>query len=151
MEANVIHHLKKLHTAAVDARNGYREGLKDAEGKGLSGLFAQMGTLHNQHAEALEQALVAAGETPDEKGSFMTVVHEAIMNIRALFGGLGESVLPGLIDGEKRNLAKYDDALEELSQTPSPERTLLTLQRERLAATIAAMKSERDEVRASAQ
>jgi hypothetical protein len=29
----MIDHLKSLHTSAIDARNGYREALKDTEGK----------------------------------------------------------------------------------------------------------------------
>ena len=41
----------------------------------------------------------------------MTVVHETIMDVRSMFNGLDESVLPGLIDGEKRNVSKYDDAI----------------------------------------
>jgi uncharacterized protein (TIGR02284 family) len=151
MDSNVIHALKKLHTAAIDARHGYEEALEDAKGRGLSGLFAELIELHAGNAEELRQALVSAGEQPDEGGSFMSVVHEAIMRIRSLFGGLGESVLPGLIDGEQRNVAKYDEALNEVAEFPSPERSMLATQRDRLEAKVAAMKSERDESKAAAQ
>ncbi len=47
----------------------------------------------------------------------MSVVHKTIMDVRSLFNGLDESVLPGLIDGEKRNVAKYDDALKTAGTT----------------------------------
>jgi hypothetical protein len=46
MQEAAIEALKKLHTAAIDARNGYQEALDDAKGQGLSGLFAEMVDLH---------------------------------------------------------------------------------------------------------
>jgi uncharacterized protein (TIGR02284 family) len=150
MENNIIHALKELHTAAIDARNGYQEALDDAKGRGLSPLFARMIALHAQNADELRQALIGAGELADGTGSFMSAVHEAIMDIRSLFGGLGESVLPGLIDGEKRNIARYDEALKATWQVASPVRDLLAAQRERLAVKVAAMKAEREDLKAQA-
>jgi uncharacterized protein (TIGR02284 family) len=111
--ANLDDQLAGLHTAAIDARNGYREALKEAEGKGLSSLFTELVSLHEKQATELANILLKRGRTPDKDGSFMSLVHEAIMDVRGLFGGLGKSVLPGLIDGEKRNVAKYDEALKE--------------------------------------
>lgn len=105
-------HLKTLHTSAIDARNGYREALEAAEGNGMTPLFNEMIALHQSNADGLARELSQRGEKADESGSFMTVVHTAIMDIRGLFGGLGKSVLSGLIDGEKRNVAKYDEALK---------------------------------------
>jgi uncharacterized protein (TIGR02284 family) len=105
--------LVSLHTAAIDARNGYREALKEAEGKGLSSLFAELANLHEKHASELATILVKRGRTPDKDGSFMSIVHETIMDVRGLFGALGPSVLSGLIDGEKRNVSKYDETLRE--------------------------------------
>ena len=78
----------------------------------------------------------------DEKGSFMTVIHETIMDVRSMFNGLDESVLPGLIDGEKRNVSKYDDALKELGATPSVA-SLLSGQRRRIIEKIANMESQK--------
>jgi uncharacterized protein (TIGR02284 family) len=150
MKNNSIQTLKELHTAAIDARNGYQEAVEDAKGRGLSGLFARMVALHGQNAEELRQALVGAGEKADGAGSFMSKVHEAIISIRSLFGGLGESVLPGLIDGENRNISRYDEALQGAAQPASPFRDLLSAQRDRLAVRVAAMKAEREEVKATA-
>ena len=58
------------------------------------------------------------------------------MGIRSLFGGLDESVLPGLIDGEKRNLTSYNEALVS-AETGSVG--LLTAQRAQLQQKIRAM------------
>jgi hypothetical protein len=33
LDHDILEYLKSLHTSAVDARNGYQEALKDAEGK----------------------------------------------------------------------------------------------------------------------
>ena len=108
LDDDTLDHLKSLQTGAIDARNGYEEAL---EGQQLS----------------------AAGEKPDESGSFMSTVHRTIMDVRSLFGGLDDSVLPGLIDGEKRNVAAYDEALNKTR--PSAELAgLLADQREHLVA-----------------
>ncbi|RJF77987.1 PA2169 family four-helix-bundle protein [Rhodopseudomonas palustris] len=111
MDTNILDHLKTLHTAAIDARNGYQEALEDAEGKGLTSLFRDMIALHHSNADELAALLIGAGEQADDSGSFMSVVHRTIMSVRSLFDGLDGSVLPGLIDGEKRNVSKYDDAI----------------------------------------
>jgi len=72
----------------------------------------------------------------------MTVVHKTIMDIRSLFNGLGQSVLPGLIDGEKRNISKYDDALKD-AKTPPALAKLLSAQRGRIAQKIALMEADK--------
>ena len=63
------------------------------------------------------------------------------MNVRSLFDALGDGVLSGLIDGEKRNLAKYDEALE--TALPAPVVDLLTAQRGKIAQKVAIMEMQR--------
>jgi uncharacterized protein (TIGR02284 family) len=138
MKQTLLDDLKSLHTRAIDASHGYEEALHDAEGHGLTSLFQDMILLHVRNADELAAALRAAGERPDASGSFMSTVHRTIMSVRAMFGGLGESVLSGLIDGERRNVAGYDDVLGETS-VPAPVRAMLEVQRERIAAEITRM------------
>ena len=138
----ILDHLKALHTNAIDARNGYQEALKEADDKGMTPLFRDMIALHGRHADELAQELTRANEIPDEKGSFMTVIHETIMDVRSLFNGLDESVLPGLIDGEKRNVSKYDKAIEGANASPDVA-SLLNRQRENIAQSIAAMEAKK--------
>jgi uncharacterized protein (TIGR02284 family) len=132
--------LKSLHTSAIDARNGYQEALKDAAGQGMAPVFHDMMTLHDDNATELARELVKANELPDEDGSFMTTVHKTIMDVRSLFKGLDESVLPGLIDDEKRNVSKYDEALKP-SGVPANLVALLTRQRESLVKKIAELQA----------
>ncbi|MFT4276573.1 MAG: PA2169 family four-helix-bundle protein [Rhodopseudomonas sp.] len=141
MDNEIIDHLKTLHTTAIDARNGYEEALEDAEGKGMTPLFRDMIALHHGNAEELAGMLINAGETADDSGSFMSVVHRTIMSVRSLFDGLDGSVLPGLIDGEKRNLSKYDDALKAVAASPGVASTL-TAQRARISEKIALMEQQ---------
>ena len=70
----------------------------------------------------------------------MTTVHTTIMKVRSLFGGLDDSVLPGLIDGEKRNIAKYEEALRSAS-ADSKLKAILTPQVERLRRQLAGMEA----------
>lgn len=142
MDKDILNSLRSLHTAAIDARNGYREALEDAEGKGMTPLFRDMVALHESHASELAQELARAGEKPDDKGSFMSVVHETIMDVRSLFNGLDESVLPGLIDGEQRNVSKYDTALND-AKPPAEIASLLMAQRGKLVQRIAEMEAQK--------
>lgn len=142
MADSIIEHLKSLHTNAIDARKGYEEALADADGRGLTGRFRAMIGLHATNADELAGELGRMGEHADSGGSFMSTLHRTIMSVRGLFGGLDESVLPGLIDGERRNVSYYDEALAEPSLAPD-QRTLLAAQRERLQAAVAEMQAEK--------
>ncbi len=135
MNEELIDHLKSLHTAAIDARNGYTEALEDAKGQGMTPLFAEMIALHTGNAEELAGELLKLDERPDDSGSFMTTLHRTIM-----IHGLGSSVLPGLIDGETRNVKHYDDVLKE-SGMPAAVTQLLLSERARLLSAIAKMRA----------
>lgn len=141
MNIDSLDQLKSLHTSSIDARSGYQEALEDAAGKGMTSLFGDMIELHDGNAAELALELTKANEIPDDHGSFMSVVHKTIMDVRSLFNGLDESVLPGLIDGEKRNVAKYDDALK--AKPPTDIASLLTMQRDRIALKIVLMESQK--------
>ena len=60
----------------------------------------QMATLRQKDHTELHRALLAAGETPDENGSFMTTVHETVVSVRAAIIGVSEKTLPAFIGGE---------------------------------------------------
>ncbi|MBA2590700.1 MAG: PA2169 family four-helix-bundle protein [Alphaproteobacteria bacterium] len=136
MNPDTADQLKSLHTAAIDARNGYREALKDAEKPhDLASVFQEMADLHQANATELHSLLIAASEQADDNGSFMSTIHRTIMDVRALFGGLDDSVLPGLIDGEKRNISHYGDALAAVAGDDEVA-AILRGERSRIAAAI---------------
>jgi uncharacterized protein (TIGR02284 family) len=141
MNPSGIDQLKSLHTAAVDARKGYEEALEDSGKAGLTDLFRDMINLHDRHADDLAGRLIASGEVADENGSFMATVHRTIMAVRALFGGLDESVLPGLIDGEQRNADHYREALADIDERIA--RDLVARHQADIEAAIARMRNWR--------
>ena len=141
MDTHIVDHLKTLHTSEIDARNGYEEALEDAEGKGLTPLFRDMIGLHHANAEELGGMLINAGEDANDTGSILSIVHRTIMSVRSLFDGLDGSVLPGLIDGEKRNVTKYEEALRVLAGSPAIG-NVLEAQRDKIQAKIALMEQQ---------
>ena len=112
MSSPEIDTLRRLHTDAVDAMNGYDEAIRDADNHSWVTVFEEMGAFHRGAASDLATELGRLGERPSEDGSFMSTVHRSIMKLRSLVGGLDRSVLSGVIDGEERNLARYDEAIE---------------------------------------
>lgn len=138
--SDYVDHLKSLHTTIVDASSGYDEALMDAEGKGLTPLFREMMALHTAHANAIAGRLQALGEKVDGKGSFLSTIHRTVISIRSLFGGLDETILPGLIDGETRVLGYYDEALE-ATPAATGDTELLLSQRQTLDRKIQEMKT----------
>jgi uncharacterized protein (TIGR02284 family) len=132
--------LQSLHTHAIDARDGYRRALEDSPSSDIAALLKKMGDLHDAHARELAEALIARGEKADEDGSFMGLVHRTIMDIRALFGALDASILPGLIDGEERNVKSYDTALE-TSQADAAALAIVARQRDALIVAMREMEA----------
>jgi uncharacterized protein (TIGR02284 family) len=132
--------LSALHTALVDSRSGYEEALKDAGKTGLVTLFEEMVALRQQTSVELEPLLVRAGATPDQDGSYMSTVHRTIISFQSMLTDLDETVLPGFIDGEKRILGYYDDAI---SKAPEADRGVLLRQRAELSDRIEEMERRR--------
>lgn len=135
--------LTSLHTALIDSRKGYEAALENADGKGLGPLFREMITLRSAHADEISGVLTRRGHKPSEDGSFMATVHWAVINVRALVTGLDESILPGLIDGEKRIVGYYDDAIKAVAGE-SDIGPVLERQRGQVQAKIAEMQTRAD-------
>lgn len=136
-----VGNLRSLYTALVDSRNGYQEALVDAEGQGMTPLFREMISLHDQNTAELKRHLSTLGTVADDDGSFMLSVHKTIINVRSLFGGLDKNILPGLIDGEQRILGYYDEALK-TSPLDTPEYSALMNQSQGLRSKIADWKRD---------
>jgi uncharacterized protein (TIGR02284 family) len=132
--------LSSLHTTLVDSRNGYEEALKDAGKSGLVTLFEEMVALRQQASVELEALLLKSGAAPDDDGSFMSTVHRTIISFQSMLTDLDETVLPGFIDGEKRILDYYDEAI---STAPEPDREVLLRQRADLSDRIEEMERRR--------
>ena len=131
--------LKKLHTSLVDTQNAYELALKDTPDEEVAGIMKQIISLrHTDHLE-LHQALITAGEVPDDRGSFMSVVHENVVAVRAAVSGVDKGSLTAFASGEEKIVAEYDDAMREMSANPIVV-DILTRQKDKLLAKITEMK-----------
>jgi uncharacterized protein (TIGR02284 family) len=131
--------LRKLHTALVDTQSAYELALKDTDDEEVASICKEMISLrHTDHLE-LHQALISAGETPDDKGSFMSVVHETVVGVRAAISGISKKTLPAFASGEENIIEEYGDALREMSGDPKITE-ILTRQKENLLTKILEMK-----------
>lgn len=82
--------LKTLHTALVDARKGYDEAIRNSENLELTALFEKVRALHGSAHDNVHKMLAALGEQPNDSGSFMSTVHEAVISVRSAIVGLDE-------------------------------------------------------------
>jgi uncharacterized protein (TIGR02284 family) len=131
--------LKKLHTALVDTRAAYELALKDTDDEEVGRICKEMISLrHTDHLE-LHQSLILAGEVPDENGSFMSVVHETVVGVRAALTGISKKTLPAFVSGEESIVEEYNETLREASEEPNLTE-VLTRQKENLLGKIAEMR-----------
>lgn len=106
-----VEELKSLHTALIDARNGYDEAIKDAEKPDLGAIFEKVRRCHARALDDVRRMLAARGAEPDERGSFMTTVHEAVIGVRAAVGSLNRNSLAAFADGEEYTVASYEKVI----------------------------------------
>lgn len=128
--------LKALHTALIDARNGYDEAIKDAQEPDLKAIFEKVRRLHAKAHEVVHQLLGNQGEKPDEAGSFMSTVHETVIGVRSAIIGLSRGSLSAFASGEEHTVGKYDAAIGAAPQSAAA----LTPHRSALQAALAEMK-----------
>lgn len=131
--------LKQLHTALVDTQAAYELALKDTDDEEVGRICKEMISLrHTDHRE-LHQSLILAGEVPDENGSFMSVVFETVVGVRAALTGISRKTLPAFVSGEENIVEEYNDALREACGD-SNVTPILTRQKELLLSKIAEMR-----------
>lgn len=131
--------LKSLHTALIDAEEGYDTAVKDAEGPEMRAIFQELRALHQEAHADVHAILVGKGEQPDEAGSFMSMVHKTVVSVRAAVTGLDKPSLTSFANGEERILKDYDAAIEE-SRGDAPVVDQLRRHRNALQEVVSRMK-----------
>ena len=132
--------LKSLHTALVDAVQGYDEAIKDAEAPDMKSTFEEMRTIHQTSHREVDGLLAAKGEKPDESGSFMATVHKTVISVRSAVTGLDRSSLKAFVGGEQHLAGAYDQAIAE-SAADAPLAEALRRRKDQLDAMIAKMEA----------
>jgi uncharacterized protein (TIGR02284 family) len=128
--------LKSLHTVLVDAEKGYETAIEDAQDAQVKAAFETFSALHARAHADVHALLVAQGESPDESGSFLSIVHKTVISVRSALAGLDRSSLPSFLDGEERIVQAYDKAISDAGST-GPAYEALTRDRQALVAAIA--------------
>jgi uncharacterized protein (TIGR02284 family) len=131
--------LKSLHTALIDAEEGYDTAIRDAEGPEMRALFEELRALHSEAHTDVHAILVGEGEQPDEAGSFMSMVHKTVISVRAAITGLDIPSLSSFASGEERILQDYDAAIEE-RRDDAPAADRLRRHRDALQEVVSRMK-----------
>ena len=119
--------------------SAYELALKDTNDVEVARICKEMISLRHTDHQELHQSLILAGEVPDENGSFMSIVHETVVGVRAALTGISKKTLPAFAGGEQNIVEEYDDALREMSSDPKITE-ILTRQKENLLTKIAEMK-----------
>ena len=104
--------LVSLHTAIVDACHGYDEAISRAKLPDVKAIFERVRNVHEKAHSALHALLSARGLKPDDKGSFMSTVHETVIYVRSAITGLDENSLSAFAMGEDRIVQAYDQAIK---------------------------------------
>ena len=135
--------LASLHTALVDACNGYQEAIARATATEVKVILQRVKALHDKAHAEIHEALLARGFRPDDAGSFMSTVHKAVISVRSAVTGLGDGSLSSFASGEERIVADYDKAIE---GNPEDKALIAMLegQRARLEAAIGEMRATAD-------
>lgn len=104
-------HLKSLHTALIDTRDGYRAAIERSTDPEASGILRIVDALHADAHGQIHGILAGRGVELDEDGSIMGGVHKAVVAVRSAIVGLDESSLSSFASGEDNNLETYDEAI----------------------------------------
>lgn len=132
--------LSQLTTDIADIIKGYEVMEEKADGD-LRPVAQRLHALHETHAAELLTAMEEMGGRPEDTGSMMGAVHQAVATGRDWFNALDSSALPQIISGEERLLSSYDEALD--TSAPHPElQELLLHQRGTLKSQIDALKRQ---------
>lgn len=125
--------LQDVQTAVRDAITGYETMHGKAE-PSFKPLVAHILELHRRHDTELVAMLAATGEPSQMSGSWMSSVHQGVVTVRSWFDEIDHGLLPEVIDGERRLVEAYSDAL--IAEHPSWATKALERQRDAVAALV---------------
>lgn len=132
--------LSQLTTDIADIIKGY-EVMEERANDDLRAVAQRLHALHEAHATELLTTMEEMGGHPEDAGSMMGAVHQAVATGRDWFDALDGSAIPQIVKGEERLLKTYDGALDASEARPELQEMLLD-QRAALQAQIDALKQD---------
>ena len=133
-------HLAALHTAIIDAREGYSKAIEKADDPGVLERLRAVDGLHRAAHDDIHRMLSTHGERADDDGSLMGSVHKAVVTARSAILGLDDASLSAFASGEENTLEAYDAAIGEMAEPT--ERAILERHREALASEVSRLKRQ---------
>lgn len=125
--------LQDVQAAVRDAITGYETMHGKAE-PSFKPLVAHILDLHRRHDAELVAMLAATDEVSQTSGSWMSAVHQGVVTVRSWFDEIDHGLLPQVIDGERRIIETYEEALA--AEHPSWATKALEQQRDQVAGLI---------------
>lgn len=122
--------LSAMHVRHVDASSGFKAAVEKAD-EAMVPVLRELMSMHDAFARELGDLLRAHDRAPNSDGSWMGYVHEAVVTVRNWITGLDRDIIPGLLNGERMLLDRYDD-LREMAHPGGDDMAVLTRQRNRL-------------------
>jgi hypothetical protein len=129
--------LKSLHTELIGARREYEDAIKDSPAGGRGDFVRRLLDMRTKAIGEIRDALAAAGEADPKGGLVMSLVHRAVVGLRAMVPELSADSLP-FVKGEARILLAYNNAIEECRGYPRIASVIET-QRAEVAGIVAKM------------
>jgi uncharacterized protein (TIGR02284 family) len=110
--------LNSLITTTIDSANGFERASEDADVARFADMFREFAGERRQVVARLQEAVRAAGGTPNDDGSLKADLHRRWLDLRDAFSGGDQAIVEEVERGEDYLKAKYDSALQdtELSQ-----------------------------------
>lgn len=116
--------LSQLTTDIADIIKGY-EVMEEKADDDLRAVAQRLHALHEAHAADLLSTLEDLGGRPEDTGSMMGAVHQAVATGRDWFDALDASAIPQVVAGEERLISSYDAAIEAAEPNPTLHTMLL--------------------------
>ena len=131
--------LADLTTTLRDVIRGYDE-LVDRVDPSLAPKVQALRDRHKEDAAELLLLLGSKGGAPENTGSAMGALHEAVVTARDWFGALDNGALDAILDGEERVLDQYAATLSETFDAPEIH-DLVAAQQQALEALVSSLGS----------
>ena len=143
MADDFVDKLTTLRDRLADALEGYQQAISSVEDPGLKSLF-ERAAAGKQTSLADVTRLLPPGDH-GEAGSFVGTVTKGIVYVRSAITG-DASLLPGMIDGEKRVQTACDEAMAAAPPSAPEHAALMDIGRREAAvlAELEAAKAARD-------
>lgn len=122
--------LINLHTLSVDTHRGFQKMVEKSD-LDFRPIAERFSALHGRHNMRLHNMVREMGALPDQNGSMMGTVNQAVITLRAVFDTIDSDVMDRVRSGEATVFSAFDRAIA--SNLPKGHRDALIQMKDELA------------------